>query len=148
VESYACYGDPHNLFNYRCGMPFTSQKRSRCLSMGTREQGSRLSKKGLILALNVLIFEAQVDFEFDPQKNALNKASHGIDFATAKELWNDPNALIVPSRKVKEIRFARIAELNGRIWCAIFTYRQNNVRLISVRRAHGNEEREYKNPNR
>ena len=53
--------------------------------MGTREQGSRLSKKGLILALNVLIFEAQVDFEFDPQKNALNKASHGIDFETAKE---------------------------------------------------------------
>ena len=32
-------------------------------------------------------------FEFDPAKSASNLAKHGIDFATAQELWGDENYL-------------------------------------------------------
>jgi hypothetical protein len=28
-----------------------------------------------------------VEFEFDPQKSAINKAKHGIDFIEAQVLW-------------------------------------------------------------
>lgn len=29
-------------------------------------------------------------FDFDPGKSKLNEDKHGIDFETAKKLWNDP----------------------------------------------------------
>jgi uncharacterized DUF497 family protein len=86
-----------------------------------------------------------VIFEYDPNKSAINKTKHGIDFETAKDLWLDPNALIVPAKNSGESRFARIAKLKGKIWCAVFVERQNKVRLISARRAHNKEEREYEN---
>jgi len=31
-----------------------------------------------------------MDFEYDPQKSNINRGKHGIDFAAAQELWNDP----------------------------------------------------------
>jgi uncharacterized protein len=89
-----------------------------------------------------------VDFEYDPNKSALNKTKHGIDFETAKNLWLDPRALVVPAINSGEPRFAQIAKLNGKMWCAIYARRQNKIRLISARRAHDKEEREYENPNR
>jgi uncharacterized protein len=89
-----------------------------------------------------------VNFEYDPKKSALNRAKHGIDFETAKGIWLDPNALTVPATNSGESRTARIGNLNGKLWCAIFVERRNNVRLISVRRAHNREEREYENLNR
>jgi uncharacterized DUF497 family protein len=89
-----------------------------------------------------------VDFEYDPDKSAINKTKHGIDFETAKDLWEDPNALTVPAINSVESRFARIGKLQGKIWCAIYVGRQDKVRLIPARRAHSREEREYENPNR
>jgi uncharacterized DUF497 family protein len=85
-----------------------------------------------------------VEFEFDPAKSQANKAKHGIDFEEAQSLWLDPDGLSVPAKNIKsEIRFARIAQVENQIWFAVFTYRQNNVRLITVRKARKNEKRQY-----
>jgi uncharacterized protein len=89
-----------------------------------------------------------VEFEYDPNKSAINKTKHGIDFETAKKLWLDPNALTVPAINSLEFRFARIAKLEGKVWCVVFARRQDKIRLISARRAHDKEELEYENPNR
>lgn len=43
-------------------------------------------------------------FEFDPNKNELNKIKHGIDFIKAQELWNDPEILKIATRTTDEER--------------------------------------------
>jgi uncharacterized protein len=50
-----------------------------------------------------------LEFEFDPAKSAANLAKHGIDFTA------------------------------GQCWSAVVTYRDENVRIISVRRSREGE---------
>jgi len=71
---------------------------------------------------------------------------HKIDFVEAKLLWNDKNALIVPTNIIEnEIRYAIISKLNAKCYVAIFTIRNENYRIISVRRCRKNEEKDYAN---
>jgi uncharacterized protein len=80
-----------------------------------------------------------VESEFDPEKSNSNKLKHGIDFRTAQALWDDPDLLEIPARTSGESRFLIIARINGKHWSAIITYRQQNIRLISVRRSRSEE---------
>jgi uncharacterized protein len=83
------------------------------------------------------------EFEYDAEKNASNKAKHGVDFEQALALWNDPNHVIVELEHPLEKRFIVIAKLSANdanIYAAIFTYRGDRVRLISVRRASNRKE--------
>ena len=85
-------------------------------------------------------------FEFDNNKSQKNKEKHGISFDEAKLLWQDKNSLVVPAKIVEnEDRFALIARLNSKCYVAIFTFRKNNYRIISVRRCRKNEEQKYDN---
>ena len=85
-----------------------------------------------------------MDFEFDPEKSAANERKHGIGFAAAQALWSDPDRLEVPARTEDEPRTALLASLRGRVWVAIFTWRDGKVRIISVRRARPFERRLYR----
>lgn len=85
-------------------------------------------------------------FEYDPKKSQANKAKHRIDFEEAQALWDDPYGVEFPSTQPGEKRFARVAQISKsdpRIWVAIFTLREGRARIISVRRAHKNEEKLY-----
>jgi uncharacterized protein len=82
-------------------------------------------------------------FEFDPQKSASNAEKHGIDFETAQSLWADPKRVEFVARFKDEQRHGLVARHNERLWCAIFTIRNENVRIISVRRARTYEEALY-----
>lgn len=86
-----------------------------------------------------------MDFEFDPQKSALNAEKHGIDFDAAQLLWTDPNRVEFIARFKDEERHGLVASLKNRIWCAIVTFRGEKVRIISVRRARTYEEDLYIN---
>lgn len=83
-------------------------------------------------------------FEYDPEKSKSNKDKHGIDFETAQQLWNDPERLIIRARVVEELRFFLIAKLKEDIWSAIFTIRNERIRIISVRKSRKNEREIYK----
>ena len=85
-----------------------------------------------------------MDFEFDPDKSTANLRKHGVSFAVARALWDDPDRLAVPARTDDEPRHALIATLRGRVWIAIFTWREGRVRIISVRRARPLERRLYR----
>ena len=76
-----------------------------------------------------------MDFEFDPAKSDANLRKHGIDFQAAQALWRDPALLEIQARTSDESRFLVIARLHGRHWSAVITYRQQVIRLISVRRS-------------
>jgi uncharacterized DUF497 family protein len=82
-------------------------------------------------------------FEIDPAKSESNREKHGIDFVEAQDLWDDPNHLIVPARSLTEERYALIAKRNKKVWTCIFTLRNENLRIISARRAHKDEEEGY-----
>jgi len=80
-----------------------------------------------------------MEFEFDSKKSAVNKAKHGIDFQAAQALWDYPDYIEIPARTVDEARFLVVGRIGGKHWSAIFTYRQENVRIISVRRSRQEE---------
>jgi uncharacterized protein len=78
-------------------------------------------------------------FEFDEAKSRVNKIKHGIDFIEAQALWLDEMLLEVPARTEDEPRFLVVGTIAGKHWSAIVTYRDNTIRLISVRRAREDE---------
>jgi uncharacterized protein len=78
-------------------------------------------------------------FEFDPAKSQANKAKHGLDFDEAQALWEDPNLLEVVARTADEPRFVVIGLIADKHWSAVITYREDRIRIISVRRARKEE---------
>jgi hypothetical protein len=89
-----------------------------------------------------------LNFKYDENKSIKNKEKHNIDFIEAKLLWNDKNSIIIPANITdNEVRYAMISKLNQKCYIAIFTIRDDNYRIISVRRCRKNEEKDYANNN-
>ncbi len=84
-----------------------------------------------------------VEFEYDPAKSKTNAKKHGIDFEQATLLWNDEKRVEFVARFADEPRLGLVGEHADKLWTAIFTTREDRVRIISVRRARKNEEAIY-----
>jgi len=84
-----------------------------------------------------------MSFEFDAAKSTANRAKHGIDFIEAQELWADTDRLEIPARSLDEPRFQMIGRIGQNTWSAFITYRNEKIRIISVRRARADEEARY-----
>jgi len=84
-----------------------------------------------------------MQFEFDREKSAANLEKHGIDFITSQILWKDPRRIEIAARSLNEPRFQVIGTIEGKIWSAFITYRGEQIRIISVRRARVEEEHHY-----
>ena len=82
-------------------------------------------------------------FEFDDAKSAANKLKHGIDFVEAQAIWTDPDRTEIPARSLDEPRYQVIGRISGIAWSAFVTYRNETIRIISVRRARAEEEARY-----
>lgn len=80
-----------------------------------------------------------MEFEFDNRKSQANKKKHGIDFVDAQFLWEDPDFIEIPARTQDEPRFMVIGRIGERIWAGVITYRNDAIRLISVRPANRKE---------
>jgi hypothetical protein len=80
-----------------------------------------------------------MNFEFDPEKSDNNSIKHGIDFVEAQGLWNDADLLEIPAKTTDEPRFLVIGKIGEKHWTGIITYRSDNIRIISVRRARNEE---------
>jgi hypothetical protein len=78
-------------------------------------------------------------FEYDPAKSVANLKKHGIDFLNAQALWNDPEAVEVEAISENESRFIVVGIIDNKHWSAVVTYRNEVVRLISVRRSRDKE---------
>ena len=83
------------------------------------------------------------EFEFDERKSILNKAKHGIDFVEAQAIWDDVDRMEIPARSLDEPRHQVIGRIREKIWSAFITYRNEKIRIISVRRARADEEARY-----
>ena len=80
-----------------------------------------------------------ITFEFDASKSQANLLKHGINFIDAQALWNDASLLEVPAKTEDEPRYLIIGLIDQKCWSAVITYRDKNIRLISVRRSRTEE---------
>ena len=78
-------------------------------------------------------------FDFDPIKSNSNLLKHGIDFDVAQSLWNDPDILEIPAKTVDEPRYLVVGKIDDKHWSGVITYRDQAIRLISVRRSRPEE---------
>jgi uncharacterized DUF497 family protein len=89
-----------------------------------------------------------MEFEFDLLKSEENKNKHGIDFEEAKAIWNDPETIEFELPFAAELRHMVIGMIDGLYWSAVITYREDSIRLISVRRSRPSEKELYDNSKR
>ncbi len=88
-----------------------------------------------------------MEFEFDPSKSKINKQKHGIDFLKAQRLWEDIDLIFIPAKTLDELRYLVIGKIEGKHWSAIITTRDQNIRIISVRRSRNEEIEIYEGEN-
>ncbi|MCX6153593.1 MAG: BrnT family toxin [Candidatus Kapabacteria bacterium] len=78
-------------------------------------------------------------FEFDDNKSRANAEKHGINFIEAQKMWEDPYLLEIAARTEDEPRNLIIGKIGKVYWSAIVTYRNSNIRIISVRHSRKEE---------
>lgn len=83
---------------------------------------------------------------YDPCKDLINQSKHGLSLCFGERVIADPDQLEISSfREVdNEKRWKSIGKVDGKLYTAVFTYRGNGRRFISVRRSNRNEERQYR----
>ena len=82
---------------------------------------------------------------FDPNKNAENLRKHGVSLADGDGVLNDPLAVTVEDDSSEsEQRFVSIGmNTLGQLRIVVYTYRDEGVRIISVRKPEPTEVRAY-----
>ncbi len=80
------------------------------------------------------------EFEWDSEKESLNIEKHGIDFSTAKLIWDGYSLERIDNRReYGEVRFQAFGLAENHILTVIFTWRGETRRIISARRANFRE---------
>ena len=83
-------------------------------------------------------------FEWDKSKAKTNKLKHGIAFSDIFAVFDDPNAITVEDIHQDEQRHITIGmDAFGRILVVVYTWRDDNIRIISARKAVRSEVRQY-----
>ena len=83
--------------------------------------------------------------EWDPAKAESNLRKHGVRFADAVTALEDNGALTIrdPFTWDEERWITLGRDLFGRVLVVIYTWRGENIRLVSARPATAHERREY-----
>ena len=86
-----------------------------------------------------------MDYQWDPEKARSNFDKHNIDFADAIGVFEDTWALTIKEDTVfDEQRFVTLGvDFFGQILVVVYTYRNDDIRLISARPATRKERRIY-----
>ena len=83
-------------------------------------------------------------YVFDPAKDAVNRAKHGVSLALAEVLFSGPHVRMIDDRfdygEVREIAFGLV---NDRLFVCVYADRRGERRVISLRKANRREVRRY-----
>ncbi len=87
-------------------------------------------------------------FEWDENKNSINKKKHKISFEEAKTVFYDPEALLIddPEHSSEEERFIILglsSKANLLVVCHCYRASETVIRIISARKATKNESTYY-----
>ena len=85
-----------------------------------------------------------MEIEFDPAKNKLNIARHGVNIALAESFEIETALVEIDDRHdYGEIRYIAIGYLTKRLHVMVFTIRDQTMRVISLRKANRKERERY-----
>ena len=85
-----------------------------------------------------------VHYEWDEDKAASNLQKHGVDFADAVGVFNDPLAFSMSDDDPGEERFIGLGtDTLGRLLVVVYTFRVEKIRIISARHATPSERKTY-----
>jgi len=91
---------------------------------------------------------SMITFQWDEKKNRLNQKEHGVSFEEARSVFYDENAVQYydPDHSDEEDRFLMLGlSRKLRLLIVSHCYREDDsvIRVISARKAVGNERKEY-----
>ena len=86
-----------------------------------------------------------MSIHFDPVKAAINLQKHGVHFAEAEMVLRDQMALTIedPDTAGEQRWITMGADSMARILLVVYTYRSDQARVISVRKASRQEREKY-----
>jgi uncharacterized DUF497 family protein len=87
-----------------------------------------------------------VEFEWDPDKDRINREKHGVSFPEASTVFLDPLHITVIDdlHSAEEFRFRTIGHTaTNRFVVVAHTDREERVRIITAREATSRERRQY-----
>jgi uncharacterized protein len=84
-------------------------------------------------------------YSYDPEKNAANRKKHGYDFDDAPQVIESGSALTFEDRRFDyaEQRFVTLRLLRGKVVVVVTAEADEDVRVISMRRADRDEQEIY-----
>lgn len=81
-----------------------------------------------------------MNIEFDPGKDAINTEKHGVSLADAALLeWSEMWVTEDLRGDYGERRMIGFAPIGSRVYCLVYTLRNETVRVISLRKANRRE---------
>jgi uncharacterized protein len=85
-----------------------------------------------------------VRIDFDPAKDKINIASHGLSLSFAKKLaWDEALVWVDPRFEYDELRMIGLVPEGNRLYYAAFVDRGEVRRVISLRHAERREVKHY-----
>ncbi len=85
-----------------------------------------------------------VRFIFDPNKDALNLANHGLSLSLAAKLvWDEAYVWVDPRYPYDELRMVGLVPEGNTLYCVAFVDRGDVRRTISLRLAERREVKKY-----
>ena len=79
-------------------------------------------------------------FEWDENKRLRNLDKHGIDFQDAEQFFDsNPMCFHDVRQDYGEERFIAFGTIEGRLIMTAYTYREETIRIISMRKANARE---------
>lgn len=83
-------------------------------------------------------------YQWNRDKATANLRKHGIDFADAVSVFSDALAISILDERFDEERFVTIGmDAFGRILVVVYTLRDDQIRIISARKATRQERQQY-----
>ncbi len=97
---------------------------------------------------NYIVFTIGLRFEWDIQKDLLNRKKHKITFEEAKTAFFDENGLLIedPAHPDREDRFILLGlseRMKLLVVCHVYRDKEQVIRIISARRAVKREQDQY-----
>ena len=85
-----------------------------------------------------------MDIAYDPDKDRLNKAKHGVSLACAENIdWDLALESLDDRRDYGEDRYVALAPIGNRLFYVVFVDRGMKRRIISLRKANAREVKYY-----
>lgn len=83
-------------------------------------------------------------FDWDEKKRQANLRQHGLDFKDASKIFENETLLMIDDRfDYGETRYVSFGMLRNIVVALVYAGTEESIRIISLRRATRNEEKEY-----